>query len=173
MSSYQYRKSHCGDKRVVRSSYLHSGISYSGKMTSLYWIRAQDTSVAQWHALHSFTVICALYNRACHPGGHCWDYWSGALSISQVTARHLKIRHPQISCVGTWSWNELQWFVKYDTSGLFYYHGLTLIPAWICNHMRWNYLFPNFHGCTIEVWEWINKFIPLFKMDVITSLCWY
>ena len=45
MSSYQYRKSHCGDKTVVRSSYLHNGISYTGKMTSLYWIRAQwDTN---------------------------------------------------------------------------------------------------------------------------------
>ena len=40
MSSYQYRKSHCGDKTVVRSSYLHNGISYTDKMTSLYWIRA-------------------------------------------------------------------------------------------------------------------------------------
>ena len=39
MSSYQYRKSHCGDKTVVRSSYLHNGISYIGKMSSLYWIR--------------------------------------------------------------------------------------------------------------------------------------
>ena len=38
MASYQYRKSHCGDKTVVRSSYLHNGISYTGKMTSLYWI---------------------------------------------------------------------------------------------------------------------------------------
>ena len=43
MSSYQYRKSHCGDKTVVRSSNLHNGISYTGKMTSLYWIRAQDS----------------------------------------------------------------------------------------------------------------------------------
>ena len=34
MSSYQYRKSHCGDNTVVRSSYLHNGISYTGK-TSL------------------------------------------------------------------------------------------------------------------------------------------
>ena len=42
MLSYQYRKSHCGDKTVVRSSYLHNGISYTGKMVSLYWIRAQD-----------------------------------------------------------------------------------------------------------------------------------
>ena len=40
ISSYQYRKSHCGDKTVVRSSYLHNGISYAGKITSLYWIRA-------------------------------------------------------------------------------------------------------------------------------------
>ena len=37
--SYQYRKSHCGDKTVVRSSYLHNGISYTGMMTSSYWIR--------------------------------------------------------------------------------------------------------------------------------------
>ena len=40
MSSYRYRKSHCGDKTVVRSSYLHNGISYTGKMSSLYWIGA-------------------------------------------------------------------------------------------------------------------------------------
>ena len=41
MASYQYRKSHCGDKTILRLSYLHNGISYTGKMTSLYWIRAQ------------------------------------------------------------------------------------------------------------------------------------
>ena len=33
MSSYQYRESHCGD--------LHNGISYTGKMASLYWINPQ------------------------------------------------------------------------------------------------------------------------------------
>ena len=30
MPSYQYRKSHCGDKTVVRLSHLHNGISYTG-----------------------------------------------------------------------------------------------------------------------------------------------
>ena len=40
LSSYQYRKSHCGIKTVVRSSYLHNGIPYTGKMSSLYWIGA-------------------------------------------------------------------------------------------------------------------------------------
>ena len=43
MSSYQYRKSHCGDETVVRSSYLHSGVSYTGKMSYLYWIGALMT----------------------------------------------------------------------------------------------------------------------------------
>ena len=37
ISSYQYRKSHCGDKTLVRSSYLHNSISYTGKISSLYW----------------------------------------------------------------------------------------------------------------------------------------
>ena len=42
MSSYQYRKSHCGDKTILRPSYLHNGISFTGKMTSLYWIGAHS-----------------------------------------------------------------------------------------------------------------------------------
>ena len=41
MTSYWYRKSHCGDKTILRPSYLHNGISYTGKTTSLYWIGAQ------------------------------------------------------------------------------------------------------------------------------------
>ena len=40
MTSYWYRKSHCGDKTILRPSYLHNGISYTGKTTSLYWIGA-------------------------------------------------------------------------------------------------------------------------------------
>ena len=50
MTSYQYRKSHCGDKTILRPSYLHNGISYTGKMASLYWIRALMN-------MHSFRVL--------------------------------------------------------------------------------------------------------------------
>ena len=39
MSSYQYRKYHCRDETILRPSYLHNGISYTGKMTYFYWIR--------------------------------------------------------------------------------------------------------------------------------------
>ena len=46
MPSYQYRKSHCGDKKILRPSYLHNGISYTGKTTSLYWIGVQNISIS-------------------------------------------------------------------------------------------------------------------------------
>ena len=48
MSSYQYRKSHCGDKTILRLSYLHNGISYTGKTTSLYWIGAQGMDLMNY-----------------------------------------------------------------------------------------------------------------------------
>ena len=43
-----------------------------------------------------------LFNTsmACHPSDHYWDYYPGALSVSQVTATHLKIGHPQILSMG-------------------------------------------------------------------------
>ena len=68
MSSYQYRKSNCGDKTVVRSSYLHNGISYTGKMSSLYWIGAQDnmdvallTTVSNSFLLWKFFFLVMLF----------------------------------------------------------------------------------------------------------------
>ena len=56
MSSCLYRKSHCGDKTVIRSSYLHNGISYTGKVSSLYWVGAQSRL---WRKLH---LICQHIN---------------------------------------------------------------------------------------------------------------
>ena len=44
-----------------------------------------------------------------------------------------------------------------DTCGPFDYHGLTLIPAWMSNHMprkmldEITYPFLNFNGATVEV----------------------
>ena len=71
-----------------------------------------------------------------------------------------------------------------------------LLPTWInfnpsmeknlhpLQNVRWNYYihykvwaeiihpFPNFNGCTVEVWEWINNFSPYFTGHVITYPCW-
>ena len=56
--SYQYSKSHSGDKMILRLSYLHSGISYPGEMVSLYWIRA--LVVPELLGLH-FNIISLLF----------------------------------------------------------------------------------------------------------------
>ena len=58
MSSYQYRKSHCGDKTVVRSPYLHNGISYTGKMSSLYWIGALVKMIVFY--MEAVQLCCSL-----------------------------------------------------------------------------------------------------------------
>ena len=57
MSSYQYRKSHCGDKMILWPSYLHNGISYTGKTASLYWIGAQDLAILDTPKPISFWFI--------------------------------------------------------------------------------------------------------------------
>ena len=61
MSSYQYRKSYCGGKTVVRSSYLHNRISYTGKMSSLYWIGAQISSLGALLKYILFEMILHLF----------------------------------------------------------------------------------------------------------------
>ena len=54
MSSYQYRKSHYGDKTILRPFYLHNGISHTGKTTSLYWIRAH---IFKWVAVSDYPIL--------------------------------------------------------------------------------------------------------------------
>ena len=62
MPSYQYSKSHCGDKTVVRSSYLHNGISYIGKIVSFYWIMAQASAAPH---CQRFNIKEARYKTLC------------------------------------------------------------------------------------------------------------
>ena len=68
MSSYQYRNSHCGDKTILRPSYLHNGISYTGEMTSLYWIRAQDANFKMSNVSPDIKMSSYHYRKS-----HCGD----------------------------------------------------------------------------------------------------
>ena len=60
-------KSHCGDKTVVRSSYLHNGISYTGKMASLYCILNHGPDCCKWNS----TQLCSH-----KPGGVAGQRWA-------------------------------------------------------------------------------------------------
>ena len=73
MPSYQYRKSHCGDKEVVRSSYLHNGISYTGNMAYLYWTSPLSDVIVTHHTMA--TDICV--SQIVH---HWLRYWLVACS---------------------------------------------------------------------------------------------
>ena len=59
-----------------------------------------------------------------------------------------------------------------------HWNGITLIPAWISDYMHfkgWDEItnpFPNFNGCTIEVWEWIIIFIQHLNIHVISLPYW-
>ena len=126
MTSYQYMKSHCGDKTVVRSSYLHNGISYTGKMSSLYWIGSKIpfTKVSDaelWFLSFDIRPSKLLSKQSRHrwfetisrsSGRHCNDTNHACpcvitvvhkLLISQVlyfagTHRNLFSRNPFIQC---------------------------------------------------------------------------
>ena len=82
MSSYRYRISHCGDKTVVRSSYLHNGISYTDKMISLYRISPlapSATMVLNMHVRWTLSLIrqqgmgsnTHTISSLCNPRNHC------------------------------------------------------------------------------------------------------
>ena len=69
MTSYQYRKSHCGNKTILRPSYLHNGISYTGKMSSLYWIRALVTKETELWCI--WLMLCLTFSD--FQSGRCCD----------------------------------------------------------------------------------------------------
>ena len=82
MTSYQHRKYHCGDKTILRPSYLHNGISYTGKTTSLYWIGAMMTFLFQY--------ICIYLGF----GIHCQVIWITSLNWSFFFWATIAARQP-------------------------------------------------------------------------------
>ena len=138
----------------------------------------------QWRGALMFTLICARKNG--------WVNNGEAGDLRRYLAHYDVIVMVLWYCCTrkyNFSRNHYLWrSFHLDHSGIslqfnsfrdyFHYHGLTLIPAWICNHMlskMWDditYPFSNFNGANIEIWEWISDFIPHFIMDLITCPCW-
>ena len=93
MSSYQYRKSHCGVKSILPSSYLYNRISYTYRTTSLYWIGVQvltDRGLemhAQWRNCE-ITIDMIYWNDVnnatihCHLASYSSQKWPKSYLIS-------------------------------------------------------------------------------------------
>ena len=147
MLSYQYRKSHCGDKTVVRSSYLHNGISYTGKMSSLYWIGAQGIIQPKcWY--NRQTLQCNLIKSTnIHPMQVSSDRlvishaWLWLLKVTQnFAAKVCLARTPvQISwCCDTFNIQFRSFEISYDKSTIWFETqlltktGLSCVPDVLC-----------------------------------------
>ena len=97
----QYRKSHCGDKTVVRSSYLHNWISYTGKTTYLYWIRARETYLhcffSSWYK--SSASMCPIVSGATRSAQTSMDqkklFSVKQILIGSVSSSSLSLHHPE------------------------------------------------------------------------------
>ena len=64
--------------------------------------------------------VLVYVNRDCHPGGHDWDCYPGALSLSQTTATRVKIGHLSMKSMGARSSNEVQrldFMIGYQDTG--------------------------------------------------------
>ena len=101
MLSNQYRKSHCGDKMILGPSYLHNGISYTGKTTSLYWIRVLvivPQSILRWimiscdcgarsKAIHTLLDIDFIHSNIHDWSGENWMHWwvQGFIKLPHIT----------------------------------------------------------------------------------------
>ena len=91
---------------------------------------------------------------------------------SNVSCRNEMICWPLLNQVCSTSW-----MASTGTPFTIYEHGLTLIPAWISNHMPSNawdkitYPISKLQRCNRWSLEWICYFIPYFIMGAITSPC--
>ena len=55
---------HCGDNTILWPSYLPNGISYTNKMTSLYWIKALNSKLA--------SILMRIWNRSFECNALIW-----------------------------------------------------------------------------------------------------
>ena len=69
MLSYQYRNSNCGDKTILRPSYLHYGISYTGKI--IRWHLYIESAPWVPFYLHGLTLIQSWISN--YRPGKVWD----------------------------------------------------------------------------------------------------
>ena len=94
MSSYQYRKFHCGDTTILPPSYLHNGISFTGKKTSLYRIRAQGIA--------RYGDLLILYKRIRIPDGLNF----GRQSLYRNSNQSIWAFHNRLMALSLgWCWN--------------------------------------------------------------------
>ena len=104
MPSYQYRKSHCGDKTILRPSHLNNGIYHTGKMASYFWIRPLDVvmnPICKLMVIHPCSIPPHCYHPP--PASHCglpiWPWKPGPWNLHDDLLASL-MKYDQLCCNG-------------------------------------------------------------------------
>ena len=147
-----------GDKK-----HLSFGVTYIGGLT-LYCLTNLWSSLSLVKQTVTWFNILQLCNS--HKLNDCLKITVKLALIYEFTK--------EISTCSISSWILTHWPLLVPYGAPF-----TNILAWISNYMPgnvWdeiNYPFPNFNGCTIDVWEWISNLShSLYIMDAITYPYW-
>ena len=116
--------------------------------------------------------------------GNIWTEWLWPLSALEVLDSRgmAAFGAENVSCMINFTNDLIQYLsfryhlylVPYytDLLELILLNGLISIAAWINNYIYHKmsdetaYLYPNFNGAAVEVWEWISNFIPHFTRCV-------
>ena len=100
------------------------------------------------------------------------------------------VQYPNHIMLLTWLLQlSFAWFEIYTHVSMYFAHSAVLSCKWIISdvqlgrditqhwhtyqHMGITYLFSNFNGATVVIWEWINNYTLHFNMHVITFPCWF
>ena len=115
---------------------------------------------------------------------YSWQIWKDHCNYAVAMVRSGTIHPEQYTPECIWSGrcfiaaNRMLHVCCDHGKGPLYSHGYTLIPARISNYIHckmWDGItnpFTNFNSATVEVWEWVNNFIPYFPGHVIAYPCW-
>ena len=152
LSSYQYRKSHCEVKTVIRSSYLHNAISYTVRKSSLYWIGALVY-------IYIYIYICPLAGahfsskRCIHNKNYVYVYYHTPIKYHTPSLLYDNdVWGVQTQGAADIAW-VLFWYmrcalhVKYTTSNINVVGECEQIPPSVSAHIK-----------TICFWKFVTKF---------------
>ena len=118
MSSYQYRKSHCGDKTILWSSYLHNGISFTDKMASLYWICPLILHEAGAQAFrHHFVNAPSQWETTLHC--NVVSHWLGAYKNDPWLCKCSQ-QQTMITCWTHWPLGDVKVILKVKSPNTYY-----------------------------------------------------
>ena len=145
---WRRRESRMSTLNCSTTSWVQTGFR-SRTVSLIWWIITSIIKSETWwrHQMETFSALLAIYAGNSPVSGD----FPAQRPVTRSFDIFFDLRLNKRLSKQWWGW----WFETLSH------------PLWRhCN--GWNYSFPNFNGCSVEVWEWIDNFIPHITGHVIT-----